>query len=65
MGYQDYKTSITIVSKGYSFYSIIMAAMRRADELNLGRLKRLWPDVYDEWKRRNKTPEGKLTQDDE
>jgi len=42
------------------FYALIMAAMRRADDKNLAKLKLAWPDVWVELKARYDAPGGLL-----
>ena len=48
----EYFESRTIEGRDYAFYSLIMAAMRRADTDNLALLVRAFPDVWDELKTR-------------
>lgn len=45
------------------FYSLIMAAMLRADTPNLKRLKRGWPSVYKEVEARYNAPGAVLDSD--
>ena len=51
MNLSDYQTSEAIVRRDYSFYSLIMAAMRKADPLNGLLLKESFPDVWEELSR--------------
>ena len=40
MSLYDYRESQEIDSKQYGFYSLIMATMRQADDINLDKLKK-------------------------
>ena len=57
MSYFDYESSRTIAS-GASFYGIIMAAMRKADDGNLAKLTRAWPEQWAELQLRYNSPGG-------
>lgn len=61
MSLYDYKESQEI-SK-YGFYSLIMAAIRKADSINLEILKRGWPGIYEEFSKRYHAPGGILEDD--
>lgn len=54
----EYEESIRIASFDYPFYALIAAAMRKADTNNLGRLRRMFPYVYDGLVRRLNEPLG-------
>lgn len=58
----DYRASREIDALGdqVSFYAIVMAAMRRADDQNLALLVRAWPQVYAELRERYDAPHGGL-----
>ena len=43
----EYRESQKLAAKDYSFYGLIMAAMRRADTRNLEILQNAWPKVYE------------------
>lgn len=60
MSHYDYECSIKIASKDYPFYALIMAAMRQADDNNTEKLRRAWPEVYEELKARYHAPGGIL-----
>ena len=60
MSYFDYTTSQQIVAKDYTFYALIMAAMRQADTNNLAELKEAFPSTYDELEKRYEAPGGFL-----
>ena len=60
MSLQDYQKSKEISIENYSFTSLIMAAMRKADLNNLSRLAFSFPAILDELKARYASPEGKL-----
>ena len=55
----DYEAS-KMLSADYPFYALIMAAMRRADNDNLEKLKRAFPQAYDELQQRYNAPGGYL-----
>ena len=65
MSYYDYKESQEIAVKDYSFYSLIMAAMRQADDNNTEKLKRAWPWIWEELQKRYNAPRGKLPGEEE
>lgn len=48
---------------GFGFYALIMAAMRQADTDNAERLRRCWPDVWQELHARYNAPGGILPDD--
>lgn len=49
MSMEDYQASRQLYHKlHYPFYGLIMAAMRRADSLNLEKLVAAFPDVWEE-----------------
>ena len=58
--YLEYKESQVIAARGWSFYALIMAAMRRADNDNLKKLGLVFPDVLQELQDRYKAPGGFL-----
>lgn len=58
MSRQDYLISRNISKDDPDFYALIMAAMRKADDYNLAKLKREWPDVWAELEERYKTSGG-------
>jgi hypothetical protein len=45
----------------YPFYALIMAAMRKADSHNEGKLRAAWPEVWDELYKRYHAPGGMLS----
>jgi len=61
----DYEQSQLISSKDYSFYALIMAAMRQADTYNAARLKDAFPAIWDELKQRYHAPQGRLSKEEE
>ena len=60
MSHYDYKCSMKIAGEGYSFYALIMAAMRQADDKNLDMLRGCWPHIYKELFDRYNAPGGLL-----
>ena len=63
MSLYDYEASKRITAEGWSFYAIIMAAMRHADSTNTELLKFAWPHVYAELRERYNAPGGLLETD--
>jgi len=68
MSIREYKASQRLEQlarqlEGSSFYSLLMAAMRVADDYNLAILKEFWPDEYEELRARYNAPGGKLPED--
>jgi hypothetical protein len=63
MSHHDYIESKDIDVLDCSFYAIIMAAMRKADEENLEKLKADFPETWDELYRRYHAPGGILSED--
>lgn len=64
MSYYDYETSRLIAAKDFSFYSLIMAAIRRADGINLQKLQQAFPETFAELQTRYNSPGGKLPDED-
>jgi hypothetical protein len=58
MSYVDYRVSQQMAAIDYPFYAIIMAAMRKADNHNLARLKVAFPETWKELDIRYNTPGG-------
>lgn len=57
--YFAYQQSLTLSAQSdWSFYALIMAAMRKADTLNLARLRASFPDVATDHDIRLKSPGG-------
>jgi hypothetical protein len=56
----EYQESRTIAAQDYGFYSLIMAAMRQADDENKAKLQAMFPDVWDELQIRYNAPGGLL-----
>jgi hypothetical protein len=42
------------------FYTLIMAAMDRADTFNLAKLRQVFPEIYEEYEARHNAPRGLL-----
>jgi hypothetical protein len=64
MSLYDYRESQEIDRAQYSFYALIMAAMRQADTENTEKLRMCWPDIYDELFQRYNAPGGAITPDE-
>lgn len=60
MSLYDYRESQEITKKDYGFYSLIMAAMRQADSINIICLRSTWPEIWNELQERYNTPGGKI-----
>lgn len=59
-----YRQSLSVSMDDPSFYALIMAAMRKADDINIEKLKSVFPDVYSELYARYNAPGGCLDQDE-
>lgn len=59
MSLYEYQQS-QVASMEYDFYSLIMAAMRNADSINLAKLNDVFPEVYHELKQRYNAPGGNI-----
>lgn len=55
-----YRQAVELEKADTDFYALIMAAMRRADDFNLARLKREFPEVWTELEARYNAPRGLL-----
>lgn len=60
--YYNYRESLEIARNDYSFDSLIMAAMRKADSDNIELLKKAFPDIFTELKARYNAPGGFLSE---
>ncbi len=56
----DYQAAVELKNSDVPFYALIMAAMMRADDLNLSLLSRAWPAVAREVQARWNAPGGAL-----
>jgi len=63
MSLYDYCLSLEISKHDPSFYALIISAMRKADTTNMYKLRTMWPELYDEFKRRYHAPGGILPED--
>ena len=61
MSLYEYQESKEI--QNYGFYSLIMAAMRNADDKNLHKLRYEWPEIYEEFKEIYNAPGGVINSD--
>jgi len=64
MSLYDYRESAKLASADTPFYAFIMAAMRKADDRNLVRLKMSFPEVWDELESRYHAPNGEIPGDE-
>lgn len=60
MSYYDYNVSRSLADKDYPFDALIMAAMRKADSVNLFFLSDAFPETYKELRARYNAPGGFL-----
>lgn len=60
MSLYEYNESQAIAKQDVSFYGLVMAAMRKADDENLVKLKTCWPEVWDDLRQRYDAPGGLL-----
>lgn len=60
MSYFDYQVSKEIAIQAYSFYALLMAAMRQADTANAAKLREAFPEVWAELDARYHAPGGYL-----
>ena len=65
MSLYDYRASCEISKTDPPFYALIMSAMRKADTVNLARLRASFPEVYREFEERYNAPAGILPTDPE
>lgn len=63
MSLHSYLVSQAISAADLPFYSLIFAAMRKADDDNLARLMNAFPEQWKELKARHDAPGGVLTSD--
>ena len=63
MSLYGYRESLELAKNDVGFYALIMAAMRKADTDNVEKLKRAWPEVWEELKARYHAPGGMLPED--
>lgn len=63
MSLYEYQYARQLTDNDTPFYALIMAAMRGADTYNLEKLKRLFPDTWEELQARYNAPGGRLVKD--
>lgn len=59
MSLTDYRASIILEEE--PFYALVMAVMRKADNVNLEKMKAAFPDTWNELQKRYNAPAGCLT----
>lgn len=64
MSYHDYIKGIELLLDDPPFYALIQAAMRKADTDNLEKLKKAFPEIWEELEARYHAPGGMLTEDE-
>ncbi len=60
MSLHEFRIAEEIWKKDPPFYSLIMAAMQRSDTVNQAKLRKTWPDIWDESLERYNSPGGML-----
>jgi hypothetical protein len=60
MSLHEYEVSLNISARDYPFYALIMAAFRKADSDNLGKLRCAFPLTWNEFIERYNAPGGLL-----
>jgi len=65
MSLYEYRESQALERQDASFYGLIMAAMRRADDVNIVKLRTCWPEVWAELRQRYDAPGGLLPGEEE
>lgn len=60
MSFYDYKMSRELCKDDPPFYALIMAAMRKADNVNEAKLRRAFPEVWEELSQRYHATGGVL-----
>lgn len=63
MSLYNYHESRQLGKDDPGFYSLIMAAVRKADDVNTAKIKAAWPEVYAELRARYNAPDGILRSD--
>ena len=58
MSIYEYRESLLISARDYTFTALIMAAMRKADSTHSGKLASVFPEIWDELRARYNLPEG-------
>jgi hypothetical protein len=61
--YFSYRASVELGKNDPDFYGLVMAAMRKADSFNAERLRRAFPEVWDDLQARYNAPGGILDSD--
>jgi hypothetical protein len=56
----DYQDSKKLSAADHSLATLIFAAIRKADNYNLARLKMIFPEYYDEFMARYQAPGGAI-----
>jgi hypothetical protein len=64
LSYHDYLKGRELLLDDPPFYALIQAAMRRADDHNLEKLKVAFPEIWEELEARYHAPGGMLPEDE-
>ena len=64
MSYHEFKVAAELAKEDHPFYSLIMAAMWKSDDINKVKLKSLYPGVWEEAQKRYNAPGGFLEGED-
>lgn len=65
MSVHEYYEALKLKRADAPFYSLIMAAMLRADDRNIQKLRYIFPEVYEELKAHYHSPGGEPPEDKE
>lgn len=60
MSLYDYERSIQISARDEPFYALLFTLMLRADDINADKLRRMWPEEWEELYQRYHAPGGLL-----
>lgn len=60
MSKYDYDVSRRISAEDPPFYALLMCCMRKADNTNKAKLRRAWPEIWQELEARYWAPDGVL-----
>lgn len=65
MSLYDFNRAVELYKADEPFYGLIMAAMMKTDDVNKGKMRLLWPEVWNELDARYHARGGLLPEDGE